>query len=1070
MHQQSLDPGTEVKRLQRCMNDLVSVLALPAVWSGSEPSRILNTFLDALLVMLDLDFLFARVRLDSHAAPIHALRTAQLHVTDHDREEIRQTLNQWLGEVPQRWHEKTFRRLGGREHSVFAITMGIEGELGIIVAGSQRPDFPEQPESLVLNVAANQAAIGLQQAQRLNEQMRVANELDRRVEERTQELARANEELQLQVGLLQHLPVSAWTLKPDGTPDFVNQVWLEFSGQTLDFVRSHQEAWMTAVHPEDREAAARVFWEGVRAGKSFAVETRSLRARDGIYRWHLQQAVVLRDGDGKVLKFVGTTTDIDDQKRAEEALRASESKLVRVIDTIPTLTWSMFPDGPNEFLNKRWQEYTGLSVEESVGWGWQVAFHRDDLPALMKKWMDMLAAGESGEEEARLRRYDGVYRWFLIRAAPFRDETGTIIRWYGTSTDIEDRKQAEEAVLASERSLNLIINTMPVFAWSALPDGGVDFINQRWLNYTGLSTEQALGWGWGQAFHPEDRDRLTDYWRTIMNTGESGEIEGRLRRFDGSYRWFLFRADPLRDQSGTIVKWYGTTTDIHDRKLAERALLANERNLSLIINTMPVLAWSALPDGNVDFFNQRWLDYTGLTQSEAQNWGWASAFHPDDLDRVHDYWRLHILSGEPGEIEARIQKADGSYRWFLIRANPLRDETGEIIKWYGTNTDIDDRKRAEEELRLRELTLRQITETIPQMLWSAGPDGMVDYCNERLLNYAGLSSEAVKGNGWTKFLHPDDVESSFQSWISCVETGHPFRNEARTFHAADQTYRWCVTSALPLYDEDGNIVKWHGTVVDMHDWKQAQEELRNTQAELARMMRAVTVGQLTASIAHEVNQPLSGIIMNASTCLRMLKSDPPNIDGARETVQRTIRDGNRASEVITRLRTLLSKNQIDAEPLDLNEAAREVIALLSSELQRNNVILKHEFNDHLPAVNGDRVQLQQVILNLIHNGSDAMVAVTDRARQLLIRTEMDGNQVTLSVQDSGIGFSPEVSERIFEPFFTTKQEGMGIGLSVSRSIVQAHHGRLWAVRNDGPGATFAFSIPQDAGNLPDQVE
>jgi C4-dicarboxylate-specific signal transduction histidine kinase len=253
----------------------------------------------------------------------------------------------------------------------------------------------------------------------------------------------------------------------------------------------------------------------------------------------------------------------------------------------------------------------------------------------------------------------------------------------------------------------------------------------------------------------------------------------------------------------------------------------------------------------------------------------------------------------------------------------------------------------------------------------------------------------------------------------------------------------------------------------MHDWKQAQEQLRNTQAELARMMRIVTVGQLTASIAHEVNQPLSGIITNASTCLRMLKSDPPNIEGARETVQRTIRDGNRASEVIARLRTLLSKKQIDVEPLDLNEAAREVIALLSGELERNHVILKHEFNDHLPAVNGDRVQLQQVILNLIHNGSDAMVAVNERARQLLVRTETDGNLVTLSVQDCGVGFSPEIGERIFEPFFTTKQEGMGIGLSVSRSIVEAHRGRLWGVRNDGPGATFAFSIPQDAGNLPD---
>ena len=225
------------------------------------------------------------------------------------------------------------------------------------------------------------------------------------------------------------------------------------------------------------------------------------------------------------------------------------------------------------------------------------------------------------------------------------------------------------------------------------------------------------------------------------------------------------------------------------------------------------------------------------------------------------------------------------------------------------------------------------------------------------------------------------------------------------------------------------------------------------------MMRVMTIGQLTASIAHEVSQPLSGIVTNASTCLRMLKSDPPNIDGARETAQRAIRDGNRASEVITRLRTLFSKKQSEVEALDLNEAAREVIALLAGELQRDNVILKQEFSDPLPAVKGDRVQLQQVILNLLRNASDAMREIEDRPRQLVLRTELEGEHVRLSVQDSGVGFTPDVAEQMFESFYTTKSDGMGVGLSVSRSIIEANRGRLWAQANDGPGATFAFSIP-----------
>jgi C4-dicarboxylate-specific signal transduction histidine kinase len=250
----------------------------------------------------------------------------------------------------------------------------------------------------------------------------------------------------------------------------------------------------------------------------------------------------------------------------------------------------------------------------------------------------------------------------------------------------------------------------------------------------------------------------------------------------------------------------------------------------------------------------------------------------------------------------------------------------------------------------------------------------------------------------------------------------------------------------------------------MHDWKQAQEALRNTQAELAKMARVTTVSQLTASIAHEVNQPLTGVITNASTCLRMLDADPPDIEGARETARRMIRDGNRASEVITRLRALFSKRQVTTEPVDLNEAAREVIALLSSKLQRDNVSLRSELADDLPLATGDRVQLQQVIMNLLQNGSDAMNNVHDRARQLLIQTERDdAEHVRLTVQDSGIGLDPQTVNRLFDPFYTNKNNGMGIGLSVSRSIIENHGGRIWAKPNNGPGATFSFSIPRSPG-------
>src|SRR5499427_7912094 len=225
--------------------------------------------------------------------------------------------------------------------------------------------------------------------------------------------------------------------------------------------------------------------------------------------------------------------------RSEEALQSSDRNLAAIIDTIPTLAWCNLPDGSNEFLNKGWHEYTGLSPEESHGWGWQVAFHSEDLPPLMEKWRKMLVSGQSDEIEARLRRHDGVYRWFLIRAQALRNDSGKIVRWYGTSTDIEDRKKAEESQRASERNLAAIINTIPTTAWTTRPDGYCDFLNQGWLDYTGMSAEQAQGWRWAEAIHPDDRKKLVEDWQACLASGTPVDAEARIRRFDSSYRWFL---------------------------------------------------------------------------------------------------------------------------------------------------------------------------------------------------------------------------------------------------------------------------------------------------------------------------------------------------------------------------------------------------------------------------------------------------------------------------------------------------------------------------------------------------
>jgi signal transduction histidine kinase len=310
-------------------------------------------------------------------------------------------------------------------------------------------------------------------------------------------------------------------------------------------------------------------------------------------------------------------------------------------------------------------------------------------------------------------------------------------------------------------------------------------------------------------------------------------------------------------------------------------------------------------------------------------------------------------------------------------------------------------------------------------------------------------------------VHPDDIPLLHDMTERARSAASDFQYEHRLL-MPDQSVKYLHLIAHGTRNENGEV-EYIGAVQDVTNRRKSEEALGKARSELAHVARVMSLGALTASIAHEVNQPLSGIITNASTCMRMLEADPPNIDGARETVRRTIRDGHRAADVITRLRALFSSNAPVTERVDLNDATREVITLLLSELQGNRIILRVELANDLPAVTGDRVQLQQVVLNLIRNASDAMRRVDDRPRQLLIRTKQDaGGGVRLSVQDTGEGFEPENINQLFNAFYTTKSDGMGIGLSVSRSIIEKHNGSLWATANDGPGATFFFSIPRYA--------
>ena len=374
--------------------------------------------------------------------------------------------------------------------------------------------------------------------------------------------------------------------------------------------------------------------------------------------------------------------------------------------------------------------------------------------------------------------------------------------------------------------------------------------------------------------------------------------------------------------------------------------------------------------------------------------------------------------------------------------------------------EIAERKRAKDELERSEARYRVVVETASDAVISMDESGVIILANPATKRVFGYEPTELIGRPLTSLM-PESMqrlhEAGYQRYLATGERRLNWQGTEVTALRANGD-EFPVEVSFGEMTADGQKI-FTGFIRDISEKKLAETALAKARAELANVARITSLGELTASIAHEVNQPLSGIITNASTCLRMLNGDPPNIDGARETARRTIRDGNRASDVITRLRTLFSRKEVNLELVDLNEATREVIALSLSELQRNQVVVRHELADELPPVQGDRIQLQQVILNLFRNASDAMSIVDDRPRQLSITTASDNEHVRLTVKDTGVGFGSEVADRLFESFYTTKQDGMGIGLSISRSIIQAHHGRLWAAINDGPGSTFGFSIP-----------
>jgi PAS domain S-box-containing protein len=626
-------------------------------------------------------------------------------------------------------------------------------------------------------------------------------------------------------------------------------------------------------------------------------------------------------------------------------------------------------------------------------------------------------------------------------------------------------QRQNELLQRSERELREVIETIPSMAWSAAPDGSADFFNQRWLAYAGLTADQAQGWGWTVAVHPDDLNALVNYWRKIMVSGQSGEVEARMRRFDGVYRWFLFRATASLDENGRVIKWYGTNTDIEERKRAEQALRRSEAYLAEAQRL--TLTGSCAIDGasrEILYWSEEMFRLFAFDpQQGLPTWDqWVQRIHPEDRDKFRMAGDRTFLEKAHCDVEFRIVTPDGTVKQIHGIGHPVLSRNGELVQVVGTMVDVTERRRGEESLRRNESYLAQAQRLAHVGSWAWDATGRkAVYVSEEWCRIYGFDPKDDMPS-WEQRLqrvHPED-RARFQLTIDrAVVEKSDYDVEFRILppHEPD---RYIHSVGHPILGSSGELVQFVGVSMDVTESKHAEQEherLRQELANLAHQNRVSTMGELTASLAHEIKQPIGAAVTNAEACVRSLDRAQPDIGQAREAALEMAKDARRAAEIIDRVRSLYQKGSSQLEIIEINEVIAEMVVLLQNEADRHSVRMRTELAGELPKVMADRVHLQQILMNLMLNGIEAML---DTSGELTIKSKVaDDGQLLISVTDTGVGLPTENAGQVFDPFFTTKSQGTGLGLAITRSIVESHGGRIWASANSGRGATFSFTLP-----------
>jgi PAS domain S-box-containing protein len=786
-----------------------------------------------------------------------------------------------------------------------------------------------------------------------------------------------------------------------------------------------------------------------------------------------------------------------------DRLQRSERELREVIEKIPSMAWSATADGSAEFFNPRWLEYAGLTAAQARGTGWTAAIHPEDLSGLLEHWRGLLATETPGEYEGRMRRFDGEYRWCLFRITPAFDENRKLVKWYGTNSDIEDRKRAETLLSGANRILEMVAKGSPLadtldalcrlveehtgslasillLEGNRLRHGAAPNLPREYTKAIDGAPIGPRAGSCGTAAHRAEQviveDILTDplwadyrglalphslraCWSTPVFSSQGRVIATfamyyrEPRRPDYSHRRVIEQVAQL---AGVAVEreMMQKTLRSSEAYLAEAQRLTQTGSFAIDGASRQTVYWSE------EMFRLFGFD----PQKGPPIWDqWVQRVHPEDQDRLR-------LSGEKTfrekvdcDVEFRIMNPDGRIKHIHGIGHPILGSDGGLVQVVGTMVDITERRRAEEALRRSEGYLEQAQRIAHIGSWVWQP-------LERRALY--LSAE------WYR-IYEFDPKDGIPTWEQRLARVHP-EDRARWKAAIDRAIaeksdyeigfrilpphspvKYVHTLGHRILGPSGDLVQFVGISMDVTETRQVEQErerLRQELTHLSHLNRVSTLGELTASLAHEINQPIGAAVTNAEACLRFLNRDRPDLTEAREAALEMVRDARRAGDIIDRVRSLYRKGSAQLEMVDINELVREMIDMLRDEANRHSVTMRTDLDEELTPVLADRVQLQQVLMNLTLNGIEAM---RDKAGELRIKSQMtEDRKLLVSIADTGVGLPIGRSDQIFDAFFTTKPQGTGLGLAITRSIIESHGGRVWAAANTGPGTTFQFTLPQ----------